>query len=81
MVWSGIPSTSPGKPCDLCKSEKDVENVMVKVNEEGCVKSVFPYVQSNLCKKCKEAGWFVQSRSWGYRLTYSNRNTLESKWV
>ncbi len=79
MVWSGVPPIFPGGACNICKSEKDVESVMVKVNQEGCVKSVFPYVQSNLCKKCKESGWFVQPRS--FRLTYSNRNTLESKWV
>ena len=78
MVWSGVYPPTPRQPCDLCKSETDVNSVMVEVNQNGCVKSLFSHIQSNLCKKCKDAGWFVQYRC--PRLTYSNRNTQESRW-
>ncbi len=83
MVWSGIRSPIPGPPCDIddCKSDKDVQNVMVEVSQSGCVKSVFSHIQSNLCSSCKLKGWIIFGKAdMGSGVTYYNLETQEFKY-
>ena len=81
MVWSGIYPPTPGKACDLCKSEEDVNNVMVKVSHVGCVKSLFSHVQSNLCNACKEKSWIIFGEAdVRGNITYYNLHTQEFKY-
>lgn len=80
MVWSGIRSLTPDQPCDTCGSTENVESTMLKVNQGGCVKSVFSHIQSNLCQSCKEKGWTVFGRAHpGGSKSYYNLKTSEFK--
>lgn len=77
MVWSGIYPPEKDKPCDICKSDKDVCNEMVEVAQGGCVKSVFSHVQSSLCLICKANGWIIFGSGADHhgRISYYNTKT------
>jgi len=82
MVWSGVPSTFPGQPCDICKLTENVESVQVEIEQTGCCRSAFPYKQANLCKACKDNDWRINGKATvNGGLRYFNLKTHEYRTV
>jgi len=78
-IWSGIPEILP-TPCDICKSDLQVESRQVKKVIYGMTGPVDDgYRQSNLCENCKSQGWTIgDTAPWGY-LEYWNFKTAGHK--
>lgn len=79
MIRSRVPEIRPGRPCDICKETANVQSEQLPLMSSGATEDIETgsYVQSNLCQKCKESGWFVLSTC--FRLIYCNINTKKSK--
>ena len=78
-LWDGVPPIRNSSPCDICFSKDGVEHEQLPLKSSGWTEEVETgdYVQSNLCLKCRDKGWFVLSTC--FQLIYSNINTGESK--
>ena len=76
---SYVPAINNTSPCDICGSKENVTREQLPKTSSGFTGEVETgyYAQSNLCKICIDAGWFVLSTC--FRLIYSNSNTNESK--
>ncbi len=78
--WDGVPFVFPSTPCDLCRSQENVERKQEKIPSSSWVKIDRPYRQSNLCEKCKSEGWVVFLADID-RVSYYNTKTREFKYI
>ncbi|GEM_PF-3347936 len=79
MVWSGVYPVNKNRPCDLCKSMKDVERKQIPINQSGCIQTAFTHAQSNLCLECKSKGWIEFGVEYHAKVRYYNTKNNEIK--